>query len=103
MATKTSSKKSSKKSTSKVEGVDYKINANVTLTCYNWGKRQTAKLTIANAFVIFATIMENEDGEYFLAYPSYKNKEGEFKKSAYCFDREIIAEITENLADFMDD
>ena len=103
MENKTSSKKSSKKSSTRVEGVDYEINANVTLTCYNWGKRQTAKLTIANAFVIFATIMENEAGEYFLSYPSYKNKEGEFKKSAYCFDKEIITEITESINDFMEE
>lgn len=103
MKNETSSKKSAKKSSTKVDGVDYKINANVTLTCYNWGKRQTAKFTIANAFVIYATIMENDAGEYFLAYPSYKNKEGEFKKSAYCFDKEIIAEITESITDFMEE
>jgi DNA-binding cell septation regulator SpoVG len=98
MATKKTNKKEKK-----TEGVDYKINSQVTLTCFNWGKQQSAKITIANAFVIYARIMENEDGEYYLLYPSYKTKSGEYKKSAFCFDKEIIAEINENLEDFMND
>lgn len=100
MATKTTKGKKPEK---KVEGVDYKINKDVTMTCYNWGKSQTAKITILNSFYIYTKIKENEKGEYFLSYPSYQTKDGEWKKSASCFDKETIAEIEEALADFMED
>ena len=99
MATKKTTKKANTKK--KVEGVDYKINENVTLTCYEWDDGCSAKLTLAGSFVIFARILENEDGEYFLSYPSYKTKKGEYKRNAYCFDKKIIAEINEDIEDFM--
>ena len=82
------------------EGVDYIIADGILLTCYDWGDRQTAKITLNNAFVIYASIIEYED-RYFLSYPSHKNNKGKYVNDAYCFDKDIIEEINESVYDFM--
>ena len=94
-------KKTNKRSTKKVDGVDYKINDDVTITCYNWGKNCSCKITLLNSFVIYARICEDKKGNYFLSYPAYENDKGEWKKLAYCFDKDIIAEINDSIDDFM--
>lgn len=83
-----------------VEGVDFIIEDGVVITCYDWGTKQTCKITLHNAFVIFTTIMEGDEG-YFLSYPSYRNNKGEYKNLAYCFDKDLIAEITEAVTTYM--
>lgn len=97
MSTKTN-KKSSKKA-KPVRSEDYEINSNVTLSCYEWDNRRTAKLTIADSFVIFCTIVVYK-GEYFLSYPSYKNKNDDYSQLAYCYDKKIIGKINKALEDF---
>ena len=101
MATKKTNTKKTTKAVKKADdGVDYIVDEGILLSCYDWGERQTCKITLHNAFVIYATIRE-KDGEYFLSYPSYKTKSGEYKNLAYCFDKDIIAEIVESVTDFM--
>ena len=96
----TTTRKASSKPVQNVEGVDYIIEDGVVITCYDWGKQQTCKITLHNAFVIFTTIKESDEG-YFLSYPSYRNNKGEYKNLAYCFDKDLIAEITETVTSFM--
>lgn len=91
-------KKSSKKAKPTREE-EYEINDSVKLTCYEWDNRETAKLTIADAFVIFCTIVHYKD-DTFLSYPSYKNKKDAYQQLAYCFDKKINAKIEKCLNDF---
>lgn len=94
-----------KKNTKKAKATreeTYEINDNISLTCYEWDDRLTAKLTIVDAFVIFCKITEYK-GEYFLSYPSYKNKKDAWKNLAYCYDKKIIAKINKALVDFCED
>lgn len=56
----------------------------------------SAKITLAGCFVIYARVVIMKDSA-FLSYPSFKNKKGEYINQAFCFDKDINAEIKENL------
>ena len=91
-----------KRTTKKVDGVDYEIDNNTTVTFYDWGDRQTAKITLNNAFVIYASIKDGGRNKgYFLSYPAYKKNNGEYVNMAYCFDKALIEAINEAITDFM--
>lgn len=86
----------------KTEGHEYQINKQVTLTCFDWGKNQSAKLTINEAFVIFGRIVAgSKKNTYFFSNPSYKDKDGEYHSLAYCFDKDIIEKINDAVTQFM--
>ena len=57
---------------------------------------------IANAFVIFCKITDYK-GDYFLSYPSYKNKKDAWQNLAYCYDKKIIAKINKALMNFCEE
>lgn len=91
-----------KANTKGVDGIDFEIDDNTTLTCYDWGENQTAKITLNNAFVIYATIkFAGKNKGYFLSYPSYKNRKGDYVNMAYCFDKALIGAINDSITEFM--
>lgn len=64
--------------------------------------KYTVKITLCNAFVIFCRIIVMDDYA-FIAYPSYKNKKGDYKNLAYCFDKDICEQINEEVNAFIFD
>lgn len=84
-----------KKSTEK----EFTITDEITLTCYDWGERKSAKITILESFVIFCKIIEKGD-KIFISYPQYKNKDGDYKSLAYCFDKKLIKKINSAVESF---
>lgn len=84
------------------------INENIFIDFYEFANakkknddvRYTAKITLANVFVIFCRVVVMDDYA-FLAYPSYKNKKGEYKNLAYCFDKDISEQINEEVNAFI--
>lgn len=74
----------------------------VTLDLYDRGKKGiNAKITLLDAFVIFARVIDGEKGA-FLSYPSFKTKNGDYVNQAYCFDKEIIKAINEAIETYLD-
>ena len=53
-------------------------------------------ISLECGFAITGQVVEYDEG-IFLSYPSYKNKDGEYKNLAYCFDKDVIAELQEIL------
>ena len=97
---------SSKKKTSKRTGEkryyerDFSLG---TIRVYPQGKNRKdfAIISISDAFAITGNVCYGNDGVFF-GYPSYKTKEGEYRKLAYCFNSDVIEEINEILADMVD-
>ena len=88
----------------KTEGHEYKISKDVKLVCYDFGDSQKASIIINEAFKIMGRIVEgNKKGTYFFSGPSYQDKNGEWHNLAYCFDKDLIADINESLAQFMNE
>lgn len=111
-------KKTSKKDTGKKKG-NKKANTeiipdwekqycdgNVVVSLYEKrGGGYSAKITFCGAFVLYAKIVEAEDrkgNEYaFISYPSWRTKDGEYVNFAYCFDKELNAEICNDITEFI--
>lgn len=62
----------------------------------------SAKITLAGCFVIYARVVIMKDSA-FLSYPSFKNKKGDYITQAFCFDKDINAEIKEKLERYIFD
>ena len=70
---------------------------NSTMDLYDRGRKGiSAKITLCDAFVIYAKVVEGKNG-LFLSYPSFKTKDGDYVNQAYCFDTEINKSINEAL------
>ena len=56
-----------------------------------------ASILLDDVIVIHVFIRKNENGEYFVAYPSYKDKDGNYKNSCYAksaaFNDSVIKEF----------
>ena len=75
----------------------------ITLDLYDRGaKGVNAKITLCDAFVIYAKVVEGKNGA-FLSYPSFKTKDGDYVNQAYCFDTEINKSINEALNAFFEE
>lgn len=75
----------------------------ITLDLYDRGRKGiNAKITLCDAFVIYARVIEGEDGP-FLSYPNFKTKDGKYVNQAYCFDKDIIKAINEALDGYIND
>lgn len=59
----------------------------------------SAKITLAGCFVIYARVVNGKNGA-FMSYPSFKNKNGDYINQAFCFDKDIIAEINAELEEY---
>lgn len=54
----------------------------------------SAYIKTSDNFVIIAKVRVKKDNSgYFLSYPSYQNKKGEWKDYAYCMDKETNEKI----------
>ena len=96
-----------KKANSKSKAVesDYTFEAsdNIFVDLYSRDNgRVTAKLTLCNAFVIYASVVVMEkEGYAFLSYPSYKTRKGDYVSQAFCFDKDINETINEQVTSFI--
>ena len=81
----------------------------VTLDLYDNGddKNDRIKFVIGEAFIIYATAVivkakkKGENDYAFVSYPSfYSKKQEKYYNQAYCFDKDLIAEINESLTDY---
>lgn len=70
---------------------------NIILTIFEFEKSDTplANIILCDCFVIKPRIVTTNDGKKFLSYPSYKNKDGEYINTAYCFNKELIEVMNE--------
>ena len=105
MATSRITKTTKAKETKKQVESDFfaEIADGVTLDLYNRGSKGIkAKITLLNAFVIFASVVGGKNG-LFLSYPSFKTKNGDYVNQAYCFDKEIIKTINEAIEAYLED
>ena len=76
---------------------------NITLDLYDRGKKGiSAKITLCDAFVIYARVVEGKNGP-FLSYPSFKTKDGDYVNQAYCFDTDINKAINEAIDGYIND
>lgn len=91
------------KTKKQAEGHEYQINKNVTLVCYDWEDRQSCKLIICDAFVVYGRIFEGKKGNYFMSFPSYKCKDGSYKNSAFSIDADITKAINDAVNEFMNE
>lgn len=103
--------KTTKKATTKSKAVESDFmfvpdddgNIVVDLYCRDNGKI-SAKVTLCNAFVIYATVVVmKKEGYAFLSYPSYKSRKGDYVSQAFCFDKAINEEINEQVTSFVFD
>lgn len=61
----------------------------------------TGSITIEDTFVISIVVRKSSvDGAYFISYPSYKTKQGEYKNSAYCLKSEINRAILNHFSEW---
>lgn len=80
--------------------------AAVELDLYDNGdeRNDRVKLTIGGAFIIYCTaiIVDKKKEQYaFLSYPSfYSEKQEKYYNQAYCFEKELIAEINDALTGY---
>jgi len=74
---------------------------NVVIDVYEREKSTTCKITLCNAFIIYARVIDGKNGA-FISYPSFKNKDGEYINQAFCFDKDVIAEINAGLEEYFD-
>lgn len=103
-------KRITKKATTKSKAVESDFmfvadeggNIVVDLYCRDNGKI-SAKVTLCNAFVIYATVVVMEEGYAFLSYPSYKSRKGNYVSQVFCFDKAINEEINEQVTSFIFD
>lgn len=58
-------------------------------------------MLVADVFVIFISVYANKDG-YFVSYPSYKDKDGNFHDFAFCIDKGLIEHINAMLSQMLD-
>ena len=74
----------------------------ITMDLYDRGaKGDSAKITLCDAFVIYAKVVEGKNGA-FLSYPSFKTKDGDYVNQAYCFDTDINKAINEAIEDYLE-
>lgn len=101
----TSKRKTTKaKKTKKQVESDFfaEISDGITLDLYDRGEKGiNAKITLCDAFVIFARVVDGEKGS-FLSYPSFKTKNGDYINQAYCFDKDIIKTINEAIENYLE-
>ena len=94
---KTTKAKTNTKSKAKEADLEVEIADGIWLSIYDRpGENDSCKITLGNAFVIFGKIIQSDNGP-FISYPSWKDKNGEYHKHAYCFDRKINITINETL------
>lgn len=60
-------------------------------------------ITILDAFVIKINVIETKDGGFFISYPSYQSKSGDYVDTAYCFDKKIRVTLDECIYDLLCD
>lgn len=81
-----------------------KVNNDVEINFYIWeqkkGETYTASIRIADAFCILTRVIKGRNG-YFIAYPSYEDKNGDYHDQAYCFDTDIINGIADAVQEFV--
>lgn len=100
--TKTKSKsqsKTKKKDYSEITFFDEKLECEGTIRIRkNKNKHDSCTISIGS-FAIYGKIIETAD-TYFIGYPSYKDKDGEYHNVAFCFDKDTIENINNALFDF---
>lgn len=71
---------------------------------YDGGKKRNdyGSISLDCGFVIYITVVETKKGR-FISYPSYKNKKDEYINQAYCFDKDVIEELTDILEEMYED
>ena len=75
----------------------------ITLDLYDRGRKGiSAKITLCDAFVIYARVVEGKNGA-FLSYPNFKTKDGDYVNQAYCFDTDINKAINEAIEGYIND
>ena len=75
----------------------------ITLDLYDRGQKGvSAKITLCDAFVIYARVVEGKKGP-FISYPSFKTKNGDYVNQVFCFDTEINKSINEALNVFFEE
>lgn len=75
----------------------YPIDNNIKFLIYEFEKSDipVVNIVLCDKFVIKPRIVTGKDGKSFLSYPSYKNTDGDYINTAYCFDKELIAVLNE--------
>lgn len=73
------------------------LNGSVEIAIYDFKGRKKIKMTLMDAFVIYADIYE-DDHSFRLIYPYVKYKDKWYSK-AYCFDKELNKMINEFIRD----
>ncbi len=77
----------------------YPVDNNIKFVIYEFEKSDipVINIVLCDKFVIKPRIVTGKDGKSFLSYPAYKNKDGDYINTAYCFDKELIAVLNEIL------
>lgn len=92
-----SKRKANTKSKVKAPDLEVEITDDIWLSIYERkNKNDSFKITINNAFVIFGSVIQSDNGT-FLSYPNFKDKNGDYHNQAYCFDKEVNQAIKQTL------
>lgn len=82
------------------------LGIDVELSFYVWenkkGESYTVTIRVADAFVIYAKLMNGKHG-WFISYPSYETKSGDYKNVCYCFDEELCEKLDAAVKEFADE
>lgn len=64
----------------------------------------TGSINISDCFIIRITIFERKDGNgYVVSYPSWKDKDGQYRDYAYCMNKDIAKEIMKQVEDILNE
>lgn len=102
MKKETTKKKTTKKKVPECSDIyfyDENLKTEGTIRIYKNKNKADGCIINIGSFCIYAHILETDEG-YFVSYPSYKNKNGDYKNVAYCFDSDTINNINNALFDY---
>ena len=81
-------------------------DGDIELSFYSFERKEgityTCAFKIMDAFVAYTRVIKGRNG-WFISYPSYETKSGEFKDYIFCVDKDINAEIDLAVKEFADE
>lgn len=96
-----------KRNTGRKKYVENYVTPEITMRLYPSNARHGAVayglITILKAFVIKINVMQSKDGGFFISYPSYQSKSGDYADNVYCFDKRIREKLHDCLIDILSD
>lgn len=96
-----------KRNTGRKKYVENYVTPEICMRLYPANARRGAvaygSITILNAFVIKINVVQSKDGGFFISYPSYQSKSGDYVDTVYCFDKKIREKLHDYMIDLLSD